>query len=689
MALDRRGFLKFVGGATAGILATPLPWKGLDDVSIWTQNWSWIPRNIDGANAFVPTVSKLCPSAVGMRVRLVDGRPVRVVGNPDHPLGKGGLSPIAAAEVQLLYSPARLKRPLKRSPDGAYVMISWEEAEAMLAKGMKDAGGSVACISGDDNGTINDLLSAFTVQAGSKDFFLMPGEAQPAARAWELMGGEGQLGYDIEKSDCVLAIGANVLESWGTVIRNRRAFGAGREHGEAPKVAFAYAGPLQNHTAAGSDVWLPIRPGTETALALGLAHLLIKAGAASSASGFEEFKSLAGAYAPEKVAAITGCDVKRLQQVAQMLAKAKHPLVIVGSEFSQGAGAAPIMAGVALNMLLGSAGRDGGIRALPMGRKAAPAALDRKAQLKQDLVAYVNGIASGKGKAPKAVLFYEANPVYALPQADQVKAAIAKVPFKVAMTSFLDETAMTCDLVLPVPMGIERVDDVVTPYGSGEVVYSLALPALAPLVDARPAADVLIALAAKIGVDLGVSNFKDMLKAKAESLGADFASLSEGKAFTSRASLPMNLTFRADVLGKALEAKAPSLPLALAPVMKLNVGTSKTAIPPFNTKTIRRWELQGKDLYVMLNGATARKLGLAAHDRVALSNEAGKIMARVNIFEGLMNDTVAVPMGYGHTAFDEFSKGKGENVMRLLAAGSEPGTGLAVWTSAGVNIAKA
>ena len=691
MALDRRGFLKFIGGATAGILATPVVWKSLDDVSIWTQNWSWIPRNIDGANSYVPTVSKLCPSGVGVRVRLVDGRPGRVLTNNDHPLG-GGLSSIAAAEVQLLYSPSRMKRPLKRTADGAYVGITWEEAETMLVEGLRKAkgGDKLAVITGDETGTINELFTALAAEMGSKSCFLMPGEAQSAAKAWELMGGEGQVGYDIEKSDYVLAIGANVLETWGPVIRNRRAFKAGRPHGETPSVRFAYAGPVQNNTAAGADVWLPIRPGAETVLALGLANLLIKAGASSPAADFADFKALAAKFTPEQVAAQTGVDAKRLAAVAQELAKAKRPLVIAGSEFGQGGGAAPVLAGLALNALLGSMNREGGIRALPYARKVVPAAMDRKALLQNDLVGWLGKVASGKAAAPQAIVFYEANPVYALPQADAMKATLAKVPFKVAFTSFLDETAMACDLVLPVPMGLERFDDVDTPYGSGQVVYALAVPALAPLVDARPAGDVVIGIAKKLGADLGVAAFADALKAKAEARGASFTEPSATNAHVSSAVLPVNgIALRADVLSKAIDVKAPAFPVALAPVAKLNVGTSKTATPPFNTKTVRRWEIQGADLYVMMNGATAAKLGLQKHDRIELSNPAGKFTARVNLFEGVINDTVAVPAGHGHTAFDEFSKGKGENVMRLLAAGAEPGTGLSVWNSAGVNIAKA
>lgn len=692
MALDRRCFLKFMGGATAGILASPVPWKGLDDISIWSQNWSWIPRNIDGANSYVPTISKFCPSGEGVVIRLVGGRPVRALGNPEHPLSLGGLSAVAAAEVQMLYSPARLRRPLKRSPDGAYVEVSWEEAWTMLQKGMKDAKGSdgFVCISGDDNGTASELLSAFTAQLGSSHFYLMPGEVQPATKAWDLMGGDGQLGYDIEKSDYVLALGANVLETWGTAIRNRHAFREGHPIDAEPTVKYVFAGPVLNNTAVGADQWLPVRPGTEMILALGIAHQLVKAGATAPAADFEAFRTLVANYTPEKVSAQTGLDAKAVVTIAKELMKAKKPLVISGSEFDQGSGAAPIMAGIALNMLLGSINRDGGLRALPIAGKVAPAALDRKAMWQKDLTGWAAAVASGKAKAPKAMLVYEANPSYALPQGEAFAGVLAKIPFKVAFTCFLSETAKASDLVIPVPMGLERFEDSATPYGCGEVVYSVAPPVTKPLFDVRPVTDIFFELAGKLGINLGVSSFEDMVKAKASLLGADFDSLASGKAFTSRTVVPVNgLSFRADVLSKALEAKTPAMPLALAPFQRLNIGTSRTAIPPFNTKTIRRWELQGDMNYVMLNGATARKLGVAQHERIVLSNPAGKVTVRVNISEGVTNDTVAMLLGFGHTAFDEFSKGKGENVMKLLAPSVEPGTGMSVWTSTGVNIAKA
>ena len=264
--LDRRGFLKFIGGAAVGTLATPVVWKGLDDISIWSQNWPWIPSLQYGnhENTYVRTVSKLCPAAGATKIRLVGGRPVRVLSDPESPLG-GGVSALAVTEVQMRYSPARLKRPLLRNSDGGYREITWEEAEKLLLEKLAAAKkqtehDSVVCISGDENGTMNELLAGFAAQTGSGRFFAMPSDAQATAQAWKLMGGRGRVGFDIPNSDYVFAVGANVLETWGSVVVNRHAWGQARPAGAEPAMRLAYAGPVQNNTAA----WPPPPEGWMT-----------------------------------------------------------------------------------------------------------------------------------------------------------------------------------------------------------------------------------------------------------------------------------------------------------------------------------------------------------------------------------------------------------------------------------------
>ncbi len=698
MGLDRRGFIKFIAGGAMGTLLTPVPYKVLmDDVSIWTQNWSWIPRNISGVDNYTHTTSKLCPSGCGLVIRTVGGQPVRALGDPEHPLSEGRITSLAAAEVQLLYSPARVKRPLRRTPDGAYVATGWDEAAAILQEKLGGLAGSkdkIACVSGDENGTINEVLSGFTAKAGSNDFFIMPCDAQAASLAFEgLMGGAGQLGFDLENSTYVLALGADILESWGTVVRNRRAYAAAHPVGKEAKARYVYAGPVMNNTAAGADEWIPIKPGTEAVLALGLANLLIQAGASIEGEAvpadYADFKALVAGYTPDKVAAATGISVDQLKKLAKELKAASSPLVIPGSAFGQGSGVAPILAGIALNMLLGNLNKKGGMVGLPDIPKVVEASLDRKAMFANDLVAFLAAVEKGQ-KKPEAIIFYEANPVYGLPKAEAIPEVLQKIPFKVAFTSFLDETALCCDLILPVPMGLERVDDVVTPYGSGTALYSPVFPVISPLVDAKPAGDVILALAKKLNLDLGFASFKNVLDAKAGKVGAKFDSL-KGKYVQATTLAPQQgISLKPALLAEALKAPGADgkYPLALAPMDKLNVGTASVATPPFNLKTIRDTELKGMDVFVHLNKATASRLGLKQNDLVKVGSKAGECRARVNIYEGVMNDVVAAPLGFGHTAFDEFTRGKGDNIAKLFVAVPEPGVGLTAWAGTTVNIAK-
>ncbi|WP_308776953.1 molybdopterin dinucleotide binding domain-containing protein, partial [uncultured Bilophila sp.] len=90
-----------------------------------------------------------------------------------------------------------------------------------------------------------------------------------------------------------------------------------------------------------------------------------------------------------------------------------------------------------------------------------------------------------------------------------------------------------------------------------------------------------------------------------------------------------------------------------------------------------------------VNGATLEKLGLYEGNRVVLSSKAGKVLAKIRVFEGVTNDTVALTMGFGHTAFGEFNDGKGMDVMALVTPSSEPGSGLSVWNDTRVNVAQA
>ena len=119
------------------------------------------------------------------------------------------------------------------------------------------------------------------------------------------------------------------------------------------------------------------------------------------------------------------------------------------------------------------------------------------------------------------------------------------------------------------------------------------------------------------------------------------------------------------------------------------MGTAQTGIPPFATKIITEYQLAGHSSVAQMNAATADKLGVRKGARVTVGNGKVKVPALVDIFEGVLPDAVALSAGLGHTAFDEFSRNKGSNIMTLTSITREPGTGLPVWSSAGVSVDKA
>ncbi|OEU70846.1 MAG: molybdopterin oxidoreductase, partial [Desulfovibrio sp. S3730MH75] len=684
MGIDRRTFIQLVTGGVVGSLFTPVIWKSLDDAAIWSQNWSWIPRLKYGQITEQATISKFGPSPCSLMVKSVAGSPYVAKGNAENEMSKGGVDAISAGGAQLLYSPSRVKGPMKKVADGKYESISWEDAEKMLSEklsAVKGQAGKLAIVSGDATGTSTEVLSAFAAGMGSKDCYLMPGDEQAAAVALENMGGSGQIGYDLDNSDFVLLIGADAMNSWGSVVRNQRVYADKRPTGGDIESVYVYAGPFLNSTAAISDKWVPVAPGTGAIFSLGLAYHMLKSGASASVADFADFKTLVmSRFTPDKVEKAIGVAPGVMAGLAKQLMSASAPLVISGSEFGQGAGAVDIIAASALNMLLGRVGEQGGMKLLTDLPLAVDAAASRAELSSRDFAGYLAAVATDKVKAPEVMMAYEANPVYAMPQATTMAAAIAKVPFLVSFSTWMDETASTADLIMPNPHSFERFDDAQTPYGVGTAMLSACAPVVEPLYNGKSTVDVILGVASGLGIDLGYESVEAVLQAKAEKAGADWDSLVEGAAYVSDYTESGPLKFAASVLSKAVTMPKGG-EIALAPYAKLNVGSSTMAIPPLNCVTVSKFELQGKDLFVQINGKTAKKLNASEGSTVKLSGAGGECVARVHINEGVMNDVIAAPLGFGHTAWDEFSRGKGDNISKILTVGTEPGTGMAVWTS--------
>ena len=647
MSVARRAFIQMSVGATVGILFTPTVWTALDDVSIWTQNWPWIPRLKYGEVKGVPTVSKMCDSGCAVKVRTCAGEAFGVAGNEDNPLSGGGVCPLCANGVQVKNSPNRIQSPMLNGE-----AISWDKAKEVLAEKLAAAGSNVAVISGDQTGTVNEVFSALLADKGSDAFYMMPCDMQAADKAWTgLMGGSGQVGYDLEGADVVLLAGADALESWGPTVANLKAFatnGSGK---------FLFAGPMQTKTASVADKWVPVPSEGMAAFTLGVAYYVLQAGKTLEVADFDAFKAMVmNDYSPAKVEAATGVKADQMADVAKQLLAASNPVVVPGGSVAAHGAA------FALNLLLG-----GAMKALPEFGKAVATAMSRSEMLQKDIL---------EGVSADLLFVYEANPAYALPE--QVKAG-----FTVAFDTVNTETTASADLVLPTLHGYERFDDLASPYGLPNATYSLGVPVSKPSVNAACAATFVLGLA-----DLGFETFEEVLEAKVEAIGADMDALMEGGAYVVAGDAPVAVGLAANVLGKAAVPVKGSGAVGLVPYTVLNVGTANQATTPNAPCTISNNQLLGDNMVVMMNSATAKQLGVGVGSKVKLSGGTGECEALVQVFEGVLTGAVAAPLGMGHTVGDEFSKGKGDNVYKILTVSSEAAAGASTWAGSTVNVAK-
>ncbi len=691
MPLDRRGFLKFVAGGAVGTLLTPLPWKLTDDISIWTQNWPWIPRIPKGKTSSKPAIVKLGASEYGILINTVGDRPTTVSGNPEHPLSQGGVDPLTAASVQLLYSPARIQGPLQRKGD-RFESISWEKATNLLAQKLSSLKGkeeALACISGDETSSANEVLAAFVNKMGSNSFYVYPSDEGAQLKIWhDLMSGQGNIGYDLENSDFILSLSADILESWGTVVRNQKVLSKNNSK-------LIYAGPVLNGTATIAKKWIPVKPEAIGHLALAISYYIIQQvhPTLMGISGYPEFRSFVTKhYFPAKTSQKTGLPESEIKSLAEQLIKAKKPLVVTGSLTQQGGSGFSFYAGMIINILLNRINKKGGIQCIPRAPKIINSSPDILDLQKKNVCNYIQNIASGKINTPKVLFVYEANPVYALPEPKSTTKAFDKIPFKVSFSQFMDETASQADLVLPAPYFLERLDDSFTPFGSGKANYSITSPVIKPLTDSQQIPDFILKLSQKMNINLEIDSYKSLLKEKAKILGIDWRYLTKGNAWGDETNqiqdkLQIWNSEITKMLQQALNSNKDN-DLMLAAINDLKTGSPRIAIPPFCLKTIKENELENNTLFVRINEETAQKYNLTQGSLVKVKSKAGECKAKVNIDESVMTNVVAVPLGFGHSKWDDFSRNKGDNAYKLFTVSKENGSRLAVWSNTDVKLEK-
>ena len=728
MKIDRRSFLSFVIGGAAGTALSPLPWKITDDLSIWSQNWPWTPVPEKGEASYVTSTCTLCPGGCGISVRKIGERVVKIEGLPGHPVNDGGVCTLGAAGVQLLYGPTRVTTPLKKI-DGKWRKISWEAAISEVAAKLgqlrsKGLPHSLACICGSDRGTLPELFKRFLTVYGSPNFIRTPSMQDPYELSLFLSQGvRATAGFDVANADYILSFGSGLIEGWGTPVYMFRSKSQLRENGGK----MDQVEPRLSKTAAKSDNWIAIQPGTEGALALGMAQVIIQEKLYSSdfvdgySSGITQLKqALTDAFSPENVSKITGIDAAVITKLARRFAKADKPLAICG----RGAGIAPgalqdYLAVHTLNALVGNINKPGGIWAVPEpeyiewpdvemdATASAGMQQNRVDEAGSDdyphsryILNRLPKIINAGQKSPIEVLFVAgANPLYTMPDTETAQKAFEKIPFVVSFSSYMDETAASADLILPNHVFLERFEDVPIALGYPKPFVGLTQPVIEPLFNTQHTGDVIIQLARAMGSNIGAAfawdsyeicleeTLADKWNAMVERgfwTDADYSAAGWGDAFeTGSGKFEFSNKDIAALPGydpMKVEGDETDFNLLLIPYDTMRLASRNIGSPPFLVKSLEDFILQKEDVLIEVNPETAKELGLSDGRFATLSTPKGQARVKVRHFNGIMKGVVALPRGLGHTANNQFLADKGVNTNQLMGSVSDPATGLdAAW----------
>jgi anaerobic selenocysteine-containing dehydrogenase len=715
--ITRRDFLKITAGATAA--------TGFASVArrVALEPFVRPPEEVlPGQATWYASTCRQCAAGCGILVRVINGRAKKIEGNPLHPLNRGKLCARGQAGLQTLYNPDRLKNAVRQvggRGSRKFEPIYWDDALEILAAKVTELStpARLAFFSGLMPDHLHWLATSLLEALGASppvSFDLhsaLEGRAV-AAQLSQLFFGVPELPvYDLARSEVIFSFGANFLETWMSPVAQNVAYGTlrqGRFGGRGFLVQFE---PRLSSTAASADQWVPIQPGAEGLVALGLGRIIVEERLGHVGS----HRANAILYRDvdvREMAEASQVPVETLRQMARVFADADQAVAIPGGYLAgQRNGLASMLAVQALNLLVAQFGRVGGVFLSQPGpapmlsqtpqasAMTVPGSFEQVTQLIADMKA---------GKVD-LLLIHGTNPAFELPSAAGFAEAVARVPFVVSFSPFVDETAVYADLILPDHTYLESWGYMVPAPGADRLVVSSQQPVVQPLYDTRATSDVLLRLAARLGGKAAeVLRWPDEAAFVQEvtgalhgsSLGAYDAQTPAGfwalwrqyggwwsdKEIQREPEVTGVVNSPLAVRPPQFEGEPADYPFYLVPYPTISLSDGRGANLPWlqetpDPMTTARWWT-----WVELNPETARSLGVSDNDVVRVISPFGELEAPVVVYPGIRPDVVAIPVGQGHGDYGRFAEGRGSNPVNLLAPVTDPDSGAFAWGATRVRL---
>jgi menaquinone reductase, molybdopterin-binding-like subunit len=723
--MERRDFIKI--SALSSVMATLEGCRSAEKQLI-----RFIPEEelIPGIATWKPSVCTLCSAGCGLLVRVMQGEAEvvrhgqqglikmglakKLEGNPQHPVNQGKLCAQGHAGLQVLYHPDRITHPIKRSGprgSGEFQPITWDDALKEVASHLtalkaSNSTNSLAFLSRPLSGQRHQLIERFLNAYGAPPAIWYRPFDEAVLREANLRSfGYFKLPtFDLARADYVISFGADFLGTWNSPVAQSIGYGDMRQGRPGRRAKFVQVESRMSQTGANADQWLPCRPGTEGALALGIAHVILGEKLVPQSIGSRGGSLIAGwsaglpDYTPEAVEKQTGVSAAVIKRLAHEVTQSGSAAAMVGgAPLAHSNGLFNALAVNALESLIDKGQILGFTPELPMGASQTP--------MRESLSA----LHSLSGQSPQLLLLYDANPVFSAPLALRIRETLAKIPTIVSFGTFIDETSAQADLILPDHAPLESWLDSMPESGSSRAVVSLAPPAVLPLHDTRSTPDVLLGLAHQLGGDVAKAlpwtGFDAMLRdayvplrTRAGSIDAktddDFwdAAQTQGGWWSAPTPTPAAAVEKqapVATVSPEFAGAAGDFPFYFAPYVSQSFGDGSLANLPWlqelpDVLTSAMWSS-----WVEINPQTGERLGIKQGDLVEIASQQGSVHAAAVLSPGIAPDMVAMPVGQGHENFGRFASGRGANPLAILEPRGVVDTGALAWAATRVKLARA
>lgn len=459
-----------------------------------------------------------CPDMCSLIAHVDNGKVVRVQGDPDHPYTAGFACGKVNRDADLVNSPERIATPLRRTGpkgSGQYAAITWDEALDEIANRWKTI---IA-----ESGPESILGYAYSAHQGLMNRGLVGGlfHALGTSRlqagtvcdtccetAWEMTVGPvgGADPESVVHSDLVVSWGADLAATnvhfWALAEAQKKNRG----------MPIVVIDPRRTRSAKAADLYLPIRIGTDAALALGVMHILVRDGLADRdyiarhTLGFDQVeRDVLPRFSPARTAEITGLSVADIETFAAMYGKTKAALIRLGEGMTRLANGGQALRTVVLlpgvsghyavkgggALLLTAASCDLNYAAIRKPSGPATARMVNHLRLGEELL-------NMKDPPIRALYVSANNPAVTCPEVHKVQKGLSREDlFTVVHDPFMTDTARYADIVLPAANYLET-DDLYRAYGAYWMQWGQK--AVEPAGQARSNFHVAQALAARMGV---------------------------------------------------------------------------------------------------------------------------------------------------------------------------------------------